>query len=197
MTDKKKDGETSRLNAEQHMALTIPGFGVQFGSRFLPDNLKYHPVPPGYKALKDPPLWRIQMKFAAPAPTITFGLDIYGDTILGRGVSGPSAPHIDLTNLKAETLGVSRQHALLRPTRNRLFLIDLESTNGSFVNAIPVGKGMAQMLKTADTVALGGLTFVVEVVKAPEKPDPEKNSSSPQRSRKKGSKPLTLTTEED
>lgn len=185
MTEDPKHKTTGRLNAEQRHALTIPIFSAGFGSRFLPENLTYHPVPQNYRSIPQPNRWRILIKFASPAPRATVGLDIYADVTLGRGADGPDAPDIDLSNLKAGELGVSRRHAMLRPTRNRLFLIDVESLNGSYVNAIPVGKGMAQSLKTGDTVALGGLSFLVEVVQMPanvtgalDSPDERDNNGS-------------------
>jgi hypothetical protein len=170
-SDDKGLGEpTGKLQPDHRRSLTIPNFGASFGSRFVPEDLTYHPVPYNYASIKDPKRWRIRLKFAAPAPTITVGLDIYEDVILGRGSKAENSPDVDLTNLNASNLGVSRRHAMLRPTVNQLFLIDRQSTNGSFVNTIPIGKGMAQSLKTGDTVSLAGLTFEVEVVLTPSGP---------------------------
>ncbi|MBN1429632.1 MAG: FHA domain-containing protein [Anaerolineae bacterium] len=111
--------------------------------------------------------WRILVKFGEPSPRLTVGLDIYADVILGRGVGGPGSPDIDLTNLDALDLGVSRRHAMIRPTPKRLYLIDLSSTNGSYVNAVPVGRGMAQVLRHGDSVALSRLSFIIEIISSP------------------------------
>lgn len=159
---------TGKLDANQKRAIIVPALG-SFGTRFSSTEVIYHPVPYNYKIIQDPTPWRVLLKFGAPAPRIVVGLDIYGDVIIGRGSDGPQSPDIDLSNLDALALGVSRRHALLRPTQNKLFLIDLDSTNGSYVNAIPVGRGMAQVLKGGDTVALAGLNFVVEIVRAPQR----------------------------
>lgn|SRR5574341_195780 len=161
-----KPAVTSRLDAEQRHALVIPGLGG-FGNRFTTRDITYHPVPYNFATLPNPISWRIQLRFGAPAPRIVVGLDLYGDTILGRGNQGPYSPDIDLTNLNAIDLGISRRHALFRPTVTQLFLIDLESTNGTFVNAIPVGRGMAQVIRTGDTIALAGLSFVIEIIHSP------------------------------
>ncbi len=167
-TKKQQPQHTSKLNAEQRRALTIPLFGG-FGARFLPENLIFHPAPYNYQTLQNPNHWRILMKFSQPGRRpMNFGLDIYGDVILGRGSEGPNAPDVDFSNLDAVRLGVSRRHALLRPTQNRLFLIDLESTNGTTLNAIPVGKGMAQRIKSGDLIAMGGLSFVVDILQTPQ-----------------------------
>lgn len=157
---------TGKLDAEQREAVVIPGLGG-FGSRFPTRDMIYHPVPYNYSTIQNPTAWRIQVKFGAPAPRLVVGLDIYGDTILGRGAHGPQSPDVDLSNLNALELGVSRRHALLRPTYTQLFVIDLESTNGTYVNAIPVGRGMARVIRTNDTIALAGLNFVVEIISSP------------------------------
>jgi hypothetical protein len=36
--------------------------------------------------------------------------------VFGRGGDGPDAPDLDMSALGAHNLGVSRRHALLRPT---------------------------------------------------------------------------------
>jgi hypothetical protein len=95
------------------------------------------------------------------------GLDIYGDVILGRGADVPGSPDIDLSNLNAEQVGVSRRHALIRPGRSKLYLIDLGSTNGTYVNGVPVSKGMAQVLRGNDSISLAGLSMVIEIIKSP------------------------------
>lgn len=157
---------TNKLNPDQRHVIIVPGLG-SFGTRFALKEVTYHSVPHNYRSIQNPAVWRILLKFGEPAPRIVVGLDIYGDVALGRGSEGPRSPDIDFSNLNAQKLGVSRRHALLRPTPNKLFLIDLDSTNGTYVNAIPVGKGMAQMLKHGDTVALSGLNFVVEIANSP------------------------------
>ncbi|NDJ53147.1 MAG: FHA domain-containing protein [Chloroflexi bacterium] len=157
---------TGKLNPDQRRALVVPGLG-SFGARFSGTNVTYHAVPHNYREMSNPPRWRIMLKFGTPSPQASIGLDIYGDIILGRGSESPNSPDIDFSNLDALKLGVSRRHAMLRPTPNKLFLIDLESTNGTYVNAIPVGKGMAQALRGGETIALAGLTLELQIVRVP------------------------------
>jgi len=156
---------TGRLDSEDTRTISVPSFSSY--SRMTPDEIDYKDVPFDYKSLKDPHMWRVFLKFGAAAAHSVIGLDIYGDVILGRGESGPYSPDVNLNNLEAFKLGVSRRHAMLRPTQRKLFLIDLDSTNGTFVNAMPVGRGMAQSLQTGDTVALAGLSFEIQVIKSP------------------------------
>ena len=159
-------GQTSKLSAEQRLTLAIPGLG-SFDMRFASRDIPYYPVPSNYTMVQDIIPWRILVKIGEPAPRMIVGLDIYADIVLGRGAGSTDSPDIDLSNLDALDLGVSRRHAMIRPTRNRLYLIDLNSTNGSYVNAVPVGKGMAQVLRHGDAVALSRLSFVIEIVSSP------------------------------
>jgi hypothetical protein len=184
---------TGKLSPDQRRALVIPSLGG-FGSRFSARDIVYHPLPYNYQAIQSPASWRVELKFGAPAPRLVVGLDIYGDVVLGRGSQGPQNPDIDLSNLEALELGISRRHALLRPTRTQLFLIDLESTNGTYVNAIPVGRGMAQVIRTGDTIALAGLNFVIEIVHSPKsiKPEIATKPLSQSRAKAQENKPETL-----
>jgi predicted component of type VI protein secretion system len=90
-------------------------------------------------------------------------LELRGDVVLGRGGDAD----IDLTPYDAERLGVSRSHAMLRPTASSLFLLDLESTNGTQHNTMPLGPGSARRLEHNDGVALGQLSFVIKIVSGP------------------------------
>jgi hypothetical protein len=95
------------------------------------------------------------------------GIEVAGDVILGVPRAGFEPPDLDLSPYRADEKGVSRRHALIRPSRNRLYLIDLQSTNGTRVNAVPVGSGVAMELRTQDTVSLGALTFTIRVLATP------------------------------
>lgn len=160
---------TNRLEIEERQTLIIPALGT-FDTRFDVERVTYHPVPSTFAGSDQLPMWRVKIKFGGVDQRVVTGLDIYGDTIIGRGSGAPDSPDIDLTNLDALKLGVSRRHALLRPTVNKLYVIDLESTNGTFVNAIQVSRGMAQVVRNHDGLAFAGLTCVVEVVASPAYP---------------------------
>lgn len=170
MTSKDEQSEqfqkTTKLTLESRSTLVVPGHG-KFGLRFSSKEVTYHPVPSNYQSLGRSTPWRIQLKFGAPIPHTIVGLDLYGDIVLGRGKGDHLAPDIDLSEQDGATKGVSRRHALLRPGDSKLFILDLESTNGTSVNTVPVGKGMAVALKGGDTVALGELQFTVELVSTP------------------------------
>lgn len=110
--------------------------------------------------------WRIELHDLGSGST-PLGLEIVGDTVLGRGKTGAAIPDLDLDEYRAFDLGVSRRHALLRPTKNRLYLIDLGSTNGTLLNATPLGQGVARAISDNDTVTLGNLSFTIRVADRP------------------------------
>lgn len=181
MADDKKPQEehklTTKLDIIERQIIVVPGLG-RFGLQFAEREVKYHSVPFKFKTVEQPPSWRIHLKFGAPTPHTTVGLDMFADVILGRGKDGDSPPDVDLTELDALKQGVSRRHALLRPTPTKLFLMDMGSTNGTFLNAMPVGQGMAKVVNSGDLISLGDLAFTIEIilqpppteVKPPEKP---------------------------
>ena len=83
------------------------------------------------------------------------------DLLLGRGSSAQGA--IDLTQYEALTKGVSRQHAMIRPDKDndQLMLVDLGSTNGTFVNEEQLSPNLPHVLHDGDTVRLGRLVMHV------------------------------------
>lgn len=108
------------------------------------------------------PRWWIALEGLNPdgAP---LGLEILGDVVLGRS----HECDLNLSGYGGYAEGVSRQHALLRPTASRLFIIDLESTNGTQHNALRLGCGQAREVRDGDTISLGSLTFRIRIVRSP------------------------------
>jgi pSer/pThr/pTyr-binding forkhead associated (FHA) protein len=112
------------------------------------------------------PRWRIEFHGLGPS-TIPLGFDIVGDTVLGRGSDSAALPDLDFDAYGASDRGVSRRHAVLRPSKNRLYLIDLGSTNGTLCNAVRITNGQAKALSHNDTITLGTLTFEVKTIATP------------------------------
>jgi hypothetical protein len=160
-------GPTERLPQEAQAAIPYTP-GLAFG--VLGNGATHYVVLPGHMAgtkLPDgTPRWRIELHGLAPGAA-PVGLDIVGDTVLGRGNTGKHVPDLDLEEYKALDLGVSRRHALLRPTARNLYIIDLDSTNSTKVNAIPLGPGLARALAHNDTVTLGSRSFTIKLIERP------------------------------
>lgn len=111
------------------------------------------------------PVWRVRFDLAFDA-AVRMGLDISGEIEIGRGEDGPNYaclfnPH------DAEQLGVSRHHALLRPTETHLYLLDLGSTNGTWLNGRPIGVNIPYSLSNGDYLKLGRMECTVRILKRP------------------------------
>jgi pSer/pThr/pTyr-binding forkhead associated (FHA) protein len=114
-------------------------------------------------------MWRVELHGLGNGEP-ALGLDILGPIIFGRTTADDPTVDVDFTPYGAIDKGVSRQHALIRPTEQRLYLIDLSSTNGTKHNELPVGPGMAVVLQDRDMVALGHLSFEIRILDRPSPP---------------------------
>ena len=70
-------------------------------------------------------------------------------------------PDLDLIPYGAVEQGVSRRHAKIRRVDNTLTLIDLESTNGTYLNGQRLLPNQPRMLRDGDEVRLGRLVMHV------------------------------------
>jgi hypothetical protein len=158
---------TDRLTAAERAG--IPGFaGMAFGAdpgaarfyRKLPLSLGTTDLP------AETPRWRIELEGIGPGVE-PLGLDILGDAVIGRGRVGNQPVDLDLDQFGGLEQGVSRRHALLRPTANHLYIIDLGSTNGTMHNGLPLGPGITRSLKHNDSLTLGRLSFNIKIIDGP------------------------------
>jgi hypothetical protein len=94
------------------------------------------------------------------------GLDIHNDVIVGR-MTRESMPDLDLTLYRGTVLGVSRRHAMIRPTKKALYLTDLNSTNGTYLNGSRLDPGVSQALKEGDTISFAQIHFKLTIDQPP------------------------------
>jgi DNA-binding NtrC family response regulator len=80
-----------------------------------------------------------------------FALGPSGEVILGR------SPRADLV---LDDASVSRRHARIRADAGKLGIVDLGSRNGTRVNGVLVGEGLA--LEPGDVITLGQVTLVLQ-----------------------------------
>jgi len=85
---------------------------------------------------------------------------IEDEVVLGRSdtVTG-FMPDVDLTPYGAYRLGLSRRHVILKCKENQLFLIDLGSRNGSYLNGSRLAPHDIRNLHNGDEIQLGKLTI--------------------------------------
>lgn len=73
---------------------------------------------------------------------------------------------LDLGPYSGAELGVSRQHAILMPNAEGLWLVDLDSTNGTWINGLYLQPGMKYRLRNGDVIDFGSLRVLVRVIGA-------------------------------
>jgi predicted component of type VI protein secretion system len=88
------------------------------------------------------------------APTI--------ETVMGRRdpVTG-TAPDIDLTSYAGYRMGVSRRHAVIRLRNKALDILDLGSSNGTYVNGNKLSAHQPHIIRDGDEISLGKMVLRV------------------------------------
>jgi len=82
------------------------------------------------------------------------------ETSLGRrDLSGGESPDIDFAPYDAAELGVSRRHGMIRRGEDTLTLVDLDSTNGTFLNGQRLIPHQPRVLRDGDEIRMGRLVF--------------------------------------
>lgn len=128
------------------------------------ETITFRPVPEGITDTGQG--WRVQFDLAFNTLR-RFGLDILGEVMLGRGDDGPA--FVGLDAFDADELGVSRQHLLLRPDESKLYILDLGSTNGTWINGRSIGVNTPYSIANGDLLTIGKLELVVRILKRPER----------------------------
>lgn len=84
------------------------------------------------------------------------------ELVIGRSdTKSGQTPGLDLGPFGAAEQGVSRQHALIRRGEDTLTLIDLASTNGTFLNGQRLLPKQPRVLRDGDEIRVGRLVFHV------------------------------------
>jgi len=96
--------------------------------------------------------------------------DLHGDIVVGSNSQSSEGLDINLAGLDGFEQGVSRRHLLLRPTREKLYLIDLHSTNGTTVNGLPVAVGQAYSMADGDLLSIGRMHLQIKIARKPQAP---------------------------
>ena len=82
--------------------------------------------------------------------------------ILGRlSEESPILPDVDLTPYRASAAGVSRLHAVVKRESNKAMLMDLGSSNGTYLNGRRIQPDVDVALSHQDMIALGTLQIQV------------------------------------
>jgi hypothetical protein len=109
--------------------------------------------------------WRVILQALSPEGDVV-GAEIRRISVIGRADKSNLQPDMDLSHLDKGKSGVSRQHAVLLPAEDGLYLIDLDSTNGTWVNGLYLQPGHKHRLTTGDVIEFGTLKMLTRVVGA-------------------------------
>lgn len=75
---------------------------------------------------------------------------------VGRASEGqPITPDVDLSEFNAFDFGVSRLHIVVRLVGDKLSIMDLGSSNGTFINSVRVPVNSEKPISSGDIVSLG------------------------------------------
>jgi pSer/pThr/pTyr-binding forkhead associated (FHA) protein len=91
-------------------------------------------------------------------------LPLSKEVVLGRlDPSRAIFPDVDLTTEDGMDKGVSRRHARISRRQGQVFIEDLNSLNGTFLNATRLVPELPYPLKDCDQLQLGRLLVVVNL----------------------------------
>ena len=91
-------------------------------------------------------------------------LPLSKEVVIGRlDASHAVFPDVDLSNEQGAEKGVSRRHARISRRDDQVFLEDLNSLNGTFLNATRLVPELPYPLKGGDQVQLGKLILTVDM----------------------------------
>ena len=96
-----------------------------------------------------------------PGNTTPFAVLTEEEVILGRKTGEGSEAIVDLTNLDGFPKGVSRRHALIRAVENGYVIVDLNSSNGTWLNGQKLIPTKSNELPSGSVVQLGHLKLIL------------------------------------
>jgi hypothetical protein len=112
------------------------------------------------------PHWMIELHF--PEHSIQpIGVELADHVVLGVTRYGNRKPDLDLTGYAAHDKGVSRRHALLLCGYQTLSLVDLGSTNGTWVDGTRITAHQPVALNTHSVIGLGEMAMLLRIVSTP------------------------------
>lgn len=87
----------------------------------------------------------------------------FEEIVVGRRspIADDPQPDIDLNPFGAEDLGVSRRHIRLKHKNYLTYIIDLGSSNGTWLNGKRLSGPAERLLRNGDELRLGKLTLII------------------------------------
>ncbi len=111
---------------------------------------------------KRPQLQSDMIAIYLPGREAPFRFKGKNEITFGRGdLAHISKPDVDLASADGMSLGVSREHAVIRRVDERYFIEDLNSTNGTWLNENRLAPGQPYPINNGDQIRLGQLLVLV------------------------------------
>lgn len=88
-------------------------------------------------------------------------LHVYKELIIGRPTDAALESILDLTDLDAAAMGVSRRHVMIRRTDSGFEVVDLSSRNGTWLNAERLTPNRSYPFASGSQIRLGRLQLFV------------------------------------
>jgi len=115
------------------------------------------------------PPWRLLFQIGRDTQT-SIGIEVKDRIIIGR--ADPVAgfyPDLDLSPYGGQEAGVSRRHAVIVQDQSTkaLYLEDLNSTNGTWINGFSLEPRRRYRLRDGDEVELGRVQILLRFVRSP------------------------------
>lgn len=143
-------GECGRFLLEASQSATTPLPFSQFGRLPKPPPLVSGELEPVEETKK--------VTFIIPSGRRRLQHELTNEIIVGRADKEAGLqPQLDLTPFQGATHGVSREHASIRLTHQGVVLIDLGSTNGTYLNNYRLAAHQPYRLQDGDEIHFGDL----------------------------------------
>ncbi len=102
------------------------------------------------------------VEFRVHQTPLTFRLEVKKQMVIGRADAGAQIlPDIDLTPYGGIEKGVSRQHAVILAESDRILLMDLDSTNGTYLNEQRLLPHQLYRVRHGDDILVGEVRIEV------------------------------------
>lgn len=123
-------------------------------------------IPRDRQAQSPESAWRIRLSSTRLNGTRPMMVEVRGESMLG--INTPQAIiDLDFRAYDGYEYGVSRCHALLMPTPALLYVMDMNSTNGTFINNHRIAVGQMGLLHDGDILTLGNLHLRLDILSRP------------------------------
>ncbi|MBN2044315.1 MAG: FHA domain-containing protein [Anaerolineales bacterium] len=122
----------------------------------------FEPVPAGAEDTNGDSL-KILMVGSKTA-SLNRGYRIINQAVVGRD-DGSKNVDIDLTQFGPEVKGVSRRHAEFKVSGNKLYVVDLQSSNGTYLRGRRLEAGQAIEVPSGSVLSFGALHVQVQIIR--------------------------------